>query len=321
MRIASFKGALTTTFMAVFSLRSIAEAITSCWVNGTQQHSCAVEDSAQLLTLLSRSRNHVLAPAPQQLVGCWIPKVGSRLIVRAMSMLTHCQQHPLSDCSTRCPTIIPRTMRNQCRGVTVPAAFTNASYFRFVVLRDPITRFLSGYLDKYSAVARSTAYHNFDAVDVYGGEETTWREYLNATAQQPTIDVLLDALPRSSDGLVAARNQHLKPQMQQCHLQDIRYDMYIDHAQLMQSLQALDRIAQRSTGLFELIAEQKKALPSFGAPHSTQADSKVCQYITPAIAQQLHRLYRSDYAIFQSLGLRTLQPDDVRRMCNTTSYD
>ena len=190
----------------------VADDLRNCWLNGTIA-SCPFRDAVDFEDAIHAMDTAILAPEPHGLVGCWIPKVNSRLLVKSMNLLTHCRQHPLcncdiSDCSESIK-YIPLSLVGHCKGVTPPMGFSNSSYLRFVVLRDPITRFLSGYIDKYSEKAETEKQNNFNNVDFYGGEKTTWKKYLQKTKKKPTIMTLLKALRTFKTGDIYAIDHHL----------------------------------------------------------------------------------------------------------------
>ena len=277
----------------------------NCWMNGTLAP-CPFKDGPGLLS--------VVAPEPHRLVGCWIPKVASRFVVQAMNDLTGCRQHPLYNCSLKLcgPHGKDPSQMNHCKGITLKAAYgTPHKYLRFVVLRDPLTRFLSCYLDKFSEHAAKQPQNNYKNHDHYGGQLTTWRHYLESTKLKPTIETLLGAIARDQvSGEISSHVEyHLRQQTHMCFLTSLRYDVYIDETHLMDGFSALNSFAGHETGLASFAeatltgAKQSTVVPE---EHIKHADDLICRYITPAIEKDINRLYASDYRVLKTLGMGNL---------------
>ena len=147
-----------------------------------------------------------LLVAPElRLALCWTPKVGSRFLVHLFQSLTGCRQHPLAEGNTACGHAAPGWLGplappgcnassglHRCNGVWKREAWHG--FRRLVVLRDPLSRFLSAYEDKFGAVTNRTydpalGVKAWDNPNVLKGGQT-WRQLLRTSGAVPSADLL-----------------------------------------------------------------------------------------------------------------------------------
>ena len=254
--------------------------------------------------------NAVISPE-DKVVGCWMHKVSSRVLVDIFERITKCIQQPLMNCERgHCQHNVHDA--GHCRNVTNPKAFNNKEYLRFVAVRDPVLRFYSGYLNKMAAHARE---HIRGVVQNYGGVKQSYEQYLNNTGKPNTALTFLEALylehgKLSTNGALV--NAHFHPQKLLCRLDEIKYDLYIDaNKDIIPSMCFIDIIKpERNSHIYDFAVKASKGLARLSSPlrHGTNSKELICfDADREKIFLRVKQLYQRDYEILNILGLAMIE--------------
>lgn len=259
------------------------------WINGTlmeypfsDQYSdelfyhdipYSLNKSAQFRPLLDESR---------KLVGCWIAKAGSRELIKTFDDLTKFKPNNIN---------------------AAKYAMKNPNFKRIVVVRDPLIRVVSSYIDKYSWLYPNYEYSvpSFKLKQFFDGKYITWEDYLKVTNQSATLKLLLDKLDVDEEGELKTRDIHLLPQARLCHLHQIRYD-YVMELKNIQS------------GFLNLKKREKIDLPmvliSFShyrlRNHKNYAFKRICNHVDASVEQKIREVFKIDYQVFEAFGMKNL---------------
>lgn len=295
------------TFILLYYVHS-----NNCWYNGTVKE-CVFEDEAVTMSLVKKGRLlHFLMDPDRKLVGCWTAKVGSRELVASFENITNCRQdHYLADCKigTKCDL---NKQRNKCHNITINQAFSDPEFKRFVVMRDPLVRLVSCFLDKYSYrtaqfPGRYSNIGNFKFVNYFDGNLTTWKDYLAYTNQKPSLRLLLSALPYKSNGDLDTQDFHLHPQTAQCRVDNVRYDYVIDLEHITQGFKAMSVLEKRD---FPLLGFN---IPSLQR-HRQHAKNRICENVDSFVEAKARQIFRRDYEALSRFGMTDLVVN-VSRLC------
>lgn len=293
--------------MTVIILLLLSAALSSCYglegcmlANSSYAEVCPVQDKAPI-----HLGKEVLLEPEGKVVGCWVPKSGSRVLVSIFnSLTTDCTMQPFQNC--------PKGTQNcsemgQCRGITIQQAYKNKDYLRITAVRDPLMRFISGYLDKLHDAKSPQSMIDF--LDIYGGYEISFEEYLQRGNLENTPLNLLRAFPTDSTGaydISRGINPHFHPQTDVCKLSRIRYDVYIDaNTDILPSLMYVDLMKKnvRDTRIHDMASYMLNSgnhiLDTSSAnKHAMHANTAVC-YIADrkVIFELVKTLYQRDYEI------------------------
>ena len=88
---------------------------------------------------------------------------------------------------------------------------------------------------------------------------------------------------------------------------------------MMEGFKMFNTMANRETGIYSIIERELAKDPNFGAPHRKNANSKVCEYITPRVEAWLQKLYATDYVVMRRIGMKNLI-QNVAERCASMGY-
>ncbi len=152
-------------------------------------------------------------------------------------------------------------------------ALTAPTYRRFVVVRHPVTRLLSCYLDRMQRP-------NSNARKLVG-------KWLNVERDQTiTLEQFVGAICEKEDREL---EQHFRPQADFIAHPTIAISDYIRFEQIREQLPVL---------LSELGMRNPPSMDEYFSPPATGADKKVREYFTSALLAKVKERYRSDFEAF-----------------------
>lgn len=215
----------------------------------------------------------------RKLVCCWIAKVGSRELESAFQTMTG-------------PYI-------KDYNISIDEIMMNKEYKRFVIIRDPLTRLVSAYMDKYSWLyprhAKSVAMYNLK--HKLDGKIRGWQ---TETDQKASLKLLLSSLHENEFGELDTHDIHLVPQYRLCYLDKIRYDYVMDLNLIAESFKSL---GNRENISFPSGLGFKSR---FLGRHRHDANHKVCQHVDEWVERKARNIYKKDYEIFENFGMTNL---------------
>lgn len=181
------------------------------------------------------------------------------------------------------------------------------NWTKAVFLRDPLTRLLSAYLDKFVA-SPQLGIHGDYGVRLFGSA-ISFAEFARRVASNNTDRKL-------ADGLHLGTNAHWKPQRFTCSLEKFahvfnfvgRYENIREHVESL----------LRSLGLWDTYGAQgwaprvfsgngtrppRDAIFARAAAHKTNAAERYAEYYAPSgLEATMRRAYKMDYDIIDALG-------------------
>ena len=169
-----------------------------------------------------------------------------------------------------------------CKSGTLNFRGPCAPTHRFVVLRDPLERFVSAYIDK--CIKRRREGHCEPKV-VMG--DTSLEDELTPAQR---FEAFVDTFPLKW-------NLHFLPQHMICNLKDnlADYDVLVMNTSFYKQLSALqDRVPSLADAIEEVFSvEEKFLIKNTGT--ETHASLLVQKFLTPRIAKRLFEIYAEDY--------------------------
>ena len=278
--------------------------------SASHRHNPALSINASVVT--DEVRGKWLVALPSRLMVCPIEKNGATEWIRLFLHLWGKTQYSRSgiEWSSRLHDI----RECQVPSVTaftddrVAAMFACTSFTKVIVLRDPLERLLSGYLDKcaFGSALNGTRAGEATVLTSHcpgffnkGSKQTTMEE---ATLHAPSFDRFVRRL-HSSPALLST-DAHFRPQHQHCGmhtdlLPTIHYFIRMGSPKFYRSL---DQLFER-VGLDASVREQ--FFPERSASfHRTAAAEQVRRYYTPELVRLGMEMYAGDYAVLGPMGLR-----------------
>lgn len=239
---------------------------------------------------------------------CAIPKVACTEFIRLMFRL---EGDPFWWKDPHFRTDAP-TLLKKDDGAEAEHILNDANWTKVVFLRDPATRALSAYLDKF-VDSPSRGIHGDYGLRHFK-RAMNWTDFVDALASNNTDRY-------KPEGLHAGTNAHWKPQRYHCSLEKFlpkyqfvgRYESLRDHAEmLLRSLGLWDEYGAAGWGHRD---KRKRLLPKPGdrvpvrdglfaqkAKHSTHAEQRKAEYLTPPILAKLRAMYAMDYELLDAIG-------------------
>jgi len=193
-----------------------------------------------------------------------------------MRLLLRAAGHPLWD-YTQDSTVYDTALRDMDLVVTNISTFLGSPkfpYVKSVIVRDPVTRLLSGYLNDCR-------------------HEGRWTACMSAEDQPVTFEEMLTRM--SKEGLGEA-DPIFRPQMDMCGLRDLEYEAVAQYEEASRTSKAVLMAAGMweqygTTGWGGLQDGQFSDI--FG---SDGAEEKVCDYLTPHLLYVVRQLYEDDFS-------------------------
>lgn len=250
----------------------------------------------------------ILAP-DERLQICWTPKVASRFLVGISEDMTNCKQHPVADCppeTTKGTMALPvgcsPSHINRCKGISTLEAWLDPDFYHVAVIRDPLTRFVSAFLDKYSTIALQT--NPFNSGNQLMRNQQTWLEYLKASNTTPSVTALLAAIKTDNQGLIAEDvDEHLRSQTILCRPKSVHYEYIILQQNFSSSFPDMLnqlRLNAWTKHIHNLLANDSSAF----AHHARHANKLTCSLTRPRDITMIRILYAQDYNWFAQAGLQ-----------------
>mmetsp|Transcript_12178 Transcript_12178/g.18399 ORF Transcript_12178/g.18399 Transcript_12178/m.18399 type:complete len:268 (+) Transcript_12178:174-977(+) len=224
---------------------------------------------------------NVMVDPYAKLFFCWSPKCGSREAVDFVEHVTGYKQHPLH---------IDLTKR-------INGLMMNPDYAFYVMVRDPLTRVLSAYMDKYNDP--SNPFNSYKLEGNFNNPKVTWQSITDTNPSKNNFKYFISILATRSDGTIAARDPHLMSQVQNCNLGRVNYTRVLqlerDHVE--------DAYANMPN-----FTEYKALYESLHSRHDKQSyhrhsNENLCRFLDEATAKKIFNLYRWDYVNFERMGL------------------
>lgn len=228
----------------------------------------------------------------RKIIGCWMAKVGSREISSSFDIMTKAYRKDFN--------------------MSVDEMMMDKQFKRFVAVRDPLSRLVSAYMDKYSwlyprhakSVPMYRLRHKLD------GKIRNWETYLNQTNQKPTLKLLLSSLHENKDGELDTHDIHLIPQYRLCYLNQIRYDYVMDLNMIAESFEELGK--RENIAFPTNLGFQSKGL----GRHRHDANHKICDHVDEWVEKKARKIYKKDYEILKAFGMTDLL-FNVKKLCKT----
>jgi hypothetical protein len=211
-----------------------------------------------------------------ELLYCWSPKVASREALEFFKVVapgyTQTQELPGQTASTE---------------VWRP-------YTRVAMVRNPITRMLSGFLDKFNLTNR---FGMFNTTGIFkGGKDVTWMDILDELGPKfPEDDLFKEFVSR----VIVEANEHFVPQSSLCGLGDIFYDRILKLEEegpvaaydFMHNASDYHRLYSSVHGKYDVLAYHR------------HANRQVCKYYDAATMERVHILLGFDFRMMRRVGI------------------
>ena len=245
---------------------------------------------------------------------CAIPKVACTEFIRLMYRLEG-DEHWWKDphFRTDASTLLKKGDEREAEAILNDANWTKVAF-----LRDPATRALSAYLDKFVDSPSRGIHGNYGLR--HFGRELNWTEFVDTLGSENTDRY-------KPEGLHVGSNAHWKPQRFHCSLEKFltkyqfigRYESLRDHAEmLLRSLNLWDAYGSKGWGhrdkRHRLMPKPSDSIPvrdslfAQKAKHSTNADARKASYLTPSILSKLREIYAMDYEMLSQIGALGAEP-------------
>ena len=238
---------------------------------------------------------------------CAIPKVACTEFIRLMYRLEG-DEHWWKDphFRTDASTLLKKGDEREAEAILNDANWTKVAF-----LRDPATRALSAYLDKFVDSPSRGIHGNYGLR--HFGRELNWTDFVDTLGSENTDRY-------RPEGLHVGSNAHWKPQRFHCSLEKFltkyqfigRYESLRDHAEmLLRSLNLWDAYGSEGWGHRDkrqrLMPKPSDSIPvrdslfAQKAKHSTNADARKASYLTPSILSKLREIYAMDYEMLAAV--------------------
>ncbi len=169
------------------------------------------------------------------------------------------------------PLLLPYQLPN----TALEAALYTGHFFRFVVVRHPLDRLLSCYLDRVSDETSVASLAVREGLGVDRAEDVTFPAFVDFIATQ-------DAL---------AMNPHWRPIYHEAAFEHVRYDMVLRFEALASDLPALfERLYPKLVPTLDFTTNISPAI--------TNARTRRDEFATPEIAKKVELIYAKDFETF-----------------------
>ncbi|GMH37427.1 hypothetical protein BSKO_05300 [Bryopsis sp. KO-2023] len=235
--------------------------------------------------------HHLVYAAEKSMVVCVVPKVASTVMLMLVKRM-----NGDPNWSSR----VMQEIRNRHREEIRNADLENPNFIKLAMVRNPVDRVLSGYLNKMVSVRKYSLL-----------PEGSWEE--DKVAEPPTFEEFVDiigSVPQQS------LDKHFRPQSLLCETDTVSYTKFLDFEErekgMKEFLESVDLWEDMGAsgwgpnGTAPIFAEMEnvKLVTSNIRPAtvSVERDEKVQQYYTPEILNKVFRIYEMDFVAFEEFG-------------------
>ncbi|KAJ8598506.1 hypothetical protein CTAYLR_001375 [Chrysophaeum taylorii] len=242
---------------------------------------------------------HLFFDRKHKIVLCAIPKVACTELIKLVYRLSgdgawRSEPHFRNDA----PTLDKLGMRE------ASAVMNDPTWTKVVFLRDPLTRLLSAFLDKFVESPRRGLHSNY-GIRLFG-RRMDFRRFVEAVASNQT---------RRDEpyGLHLGTNAHWKPQRFSCSLEKFAHHFHF--VGRYENLREHSESLLRALGLWEDVGKTGWAPPvpnisrphrdslfARAAAHRTGSDRRLEDYYTPDLERMARQAYAMDYDFLDALG-------------------
>ncbi|GMH37421.1 hypothetical protein BSKO_05294 [Bryopsis sp. KO-2023] len=235
--------------------------------------------------------HHLVYAAEKSMVVCVVPKVASTIM---LMLIKRMNGDP--NWSSRLMHDIRNVYREEIRN----ADLKNPNITKMAMVRNPVDRALSAYLNKILSARRYRLL-----------PEGSWGE--DNVAEPPTFEEFVNIIESASR---QSLDRHFRPQSLLCETDTVSYTKFLDFEErekgMKEFLESVDLWEDMGAsgwgpnGTAPIFAEMEnvqlvssKIRP---ATVSVERDEKVQQYYTPEILNKVFRIYEMDFVAFEEFG-------------------